>query len=139
MTAEQILLLVLFLLLPLVNVFLQWLRRQRAVAEGRNEDVKRRLSEQEQIRQAQSFRQPRKTDIATRSRGLQEPTIPVRPRRPLLGRVRGLQDARRGIVLLTILGPCRALEPPGEPARAPLPPNSVLASEPPHSKENIRK
>jgi hypothetical protein len=114
MTVEQILLLVVFLLLPPLNVFLRWLKRQHAAAE-RNERLQReRLREREQIPHPRSVRPPpkTKTDSIARPQRSQEPMAPVRPRRPLFRRVRALQDVRRGIVLLTILGPCRALEPP---------------------------
>jgi hypothetical protein len=112
MTVEQILLLVLFLLLLPLNVFLRWLKRQHAAAE-RNERLQReRLREREQIPHRRSVRPPPKTDSIARPQRSQEPMASVRPRRPLFRRVRALQDVRRGIVLLTILGPCRALEPP---------------------------
>ena len=39
-----------------------------------------------------------------------EPLVATHQRAP--GRLGSLRDIRRGIVLLTILGPCRALEPP---------------------------
>jgi hypothetical protein len=40
---------------------------------------------------------------------------PVAIRRQARAPVGSLRDVRRGIVLMTILGPCRALEPPGLP------------------------
>lgn len=43
-----------------------------------------------------------------------EPLVAPRTRAPV--RLDHLRDVRRGIVLMTILGPCRALEPP-DPAR----------------------
>ena len=48
-----------------------------------------------------------------RARG-PRPTLaaPVEPRPILRARLGTLQDVRRGIVLMTVLGPCRALEPP---------------------------
>jgi hypothetical protein len=39
-----------------------------------------------------------------------EPLVATRQRVPV--RPGGLRDIRRGIVLMTLLGPCRALEPP---------------------------
>ena len=44
---------------------------------------------------------------------------PVAIRRQARAPVGHLRDVRRGIVLMTILGPCRALEPPGLPTSIP--------------------
>jgi hypothetical protein len=41
---------------------------------------------------------------------------PAAIRRQARAPVGNLRDVRRGIVLMTILGPCHALEPPGRPA-----------------------
>ena len=40
-----------------------------------------------------------------------EPRVAIRQRMPM--RLGSRRDIRRGMVLMTILGPCRALEPPG--------------------------
>ena len=44
---------------------------------------------------------------------------PAAIRRQARAPVGNLRDVRRGIVLMTILGPCRALEPPGLPTSIP--------------------
>ena len=44
---------------------------------------------------------------------------PATIRRQTRAPVGNLRDVRRGIVLMTILGPCRALEPPGLPTSIP--------------------
>ena len=46
--------------------------------------------------------------------------FPISNRRRRRAPIGSLRDARRGIVLMTLLGPCRALEPPGPPTSIPL-------------------
>ena len=111
-TLEQIVLLIVFILLPLLNFVIQRIQRRR----------KRQTPEKEPVaqirRQAQATPAPPPTPRASRSRvhGPQAPTIstPISvshvTERSLLGTSR---DVRRGMILMTILGPCRAFDPPG--------------------------
>jgi hypothetical protein len=110
-TFEQILLLIVFILLPLFNFV-----RQRI--QGR---LKQKTSEKEPVaqirRQAQATPAPPPTPRASHSRvhGPQAPIIstPISvshvTKRSLLGTIR---DVRRGMILMAILGPCRAFDPP---------------------------
>lgn len=52
------------------------------------------------------------------------PLVPAGARRPARSRIGTLKDVRRGIVLMTVLGPCRALE--AAPLRARSPEGSIL-------------
>ena len=107
---EQILLLIAFILLPLLNFVIKRLRRpledripQAPVAQIR--------------RQAQATPAPPPTPRASHNRvhGSQAPTVSTPlstshfTKRSLLGTP---GDVRRGIVIMTVLGPCRAFDPP---------------------------
>src|ERR671919_541164 len=107
----QILLLILFILVPLINFVMRRVRK-------RLED---QIPEEEFVtqirRQAQATPAPLPTPRASRNRvrELQAPIV-LTPlarshftKRSLLGTPR---DVRRGIILMTILGPCRAFDPP---------------------------
>lgn len=110
---EQIVLLIAFILLPLLNFVMQRIKRR----------LKSQTPEKEPVaqirRQAQATPAPLPTPRASRNRvhGSQAPTISTPlsrshfTKRALLGTSR---DVRRGIILMTILGPCRAFDPPGE-------------------------
>jgi hypothetical protein len=112
-TFEQILLLIVFILLPLFNFVRQRIQRR----------LKQKTLEKEPVaqirRHAQATPAPPPTPRASRSRvhGPQAPTIstPISvshvTKKSLLGTSR---DIRRGIILMTILGPCRTFDPPGE-------------------------
>ena len=107
---EQILLLLFFIALPLVNFLLQRVRKRR--------DQRNHSTQQERfVEQAPATSSPASIPRASRSRvhGSEVRTIKTlsnnrSPKRLLLGTGR---DARRGIVILTLLGPCRAFDPPG--------------------------
>jgi hypothetical protein len=110
MTIEQLLLFVLFLLVPLLQFIGRWLQRD-AEQRRRRDDGKRRVLEP-------VSRPTRSQRGVASSRGAESPTfaesrdvtavVPRRRRQDL--RLSGPADARRGVVLMTILGPCRALE-----------------------------
>jgi hypothetical protein len=53
--------------------------------------------------------------VGPRSTSLPAVGPPIAIRQRMRSRLGGLRDVRRGIVLMTILGPCRALELPGPP------------------------
>jgi len=106
----QILLLLFFIVLPLVNFLLQRVRKRREHRSPQEKPVEPIAT------QLQTSRSPR---LARRADRGQAPTSPARPvaplahnrftKRSLLGSPR---DVRRGIVIMTLLGPCRAFDPP---------------------------
>jgi hypothetical protein len=112
MTREQLLILVVLGLVLLSNVVARVLRRWVGgeVPRAREFDV----SEMPRpARRPPSVVAPRRLPAVPDTTPL-PPTMPrgvprSRSRAPL----GGLRAVRRGIVLMTILGPCRALEPPG--------------------------
>jgi len=121
---EQILLLLLFVVVPLLNVLVRWLQRrarepQRPVpAEPRAAEPVAREKwpraplppRARMIEPALPREGPRETRPAPR------PQPVVRRARPLGGRA----AVRRAVVAMTILGPCRGLEEP--PPNLPRPP-----------------
>jgi hypothetical protein len=111
MTGEQLLILVVLGLVLLSNVVARLLRRwiSGEAARPRESDV----SEGTQAaRRPPPVTRPRRPPVAPETSPVPRaaPRVAPRPRRraPLGGR----RAVRRGIVLMTILGPCRALEPP---------------------------
>lgn len=112
-TLEQIVLLIVFILLPLFNFVMQRMKT-RPKSHTPKEEPAAPIR-----RQAPATPAPPPTPRASRSRvhGPQAPTISTAismshvTKRSLLGTSR---DIRRGIILMTILGPCRTFDPPGE-------------------------
>jgi hypothetical protein len=111
----QLLLLAVFLLVPLLNFLLTlWRRRRRAGT------TVRQLEPVTQEAPAQATR-PRAVQAVLISRPRREtPRVPIEAapgsRRLTASARLAPRDARRGIVLMAILGPCRALEPRQPPA-----------------------
>jgi len=106
----QILLLLFFIVLPLVNFLLQRVRKRRDHRSPQGKPVEQMLG------QLQASRTPRPAPRADRDRAHTSPARPAGPlahnrftKRSLLGAPR---DVRRGIVIMTLLGPCRAFDPP---------------------------
>jgi hypothetical protein len=122
----QLLLLAVFLLVPLLNFLLTRWRRRRA------SPAVRQLEPRAQATPAQATRS-RAVQPAQIGRPRREtPGIPIESapgsRRLTASARLGPRDARRGVVLMAILGPCRALEPPPPPVpetRGPVAPPSV--------------
>ena len=105
----QILLLLFFIALPLLNFLLQRVRKRRHQLIPQEKPV------EQMFYQAQTTL-PRATPRAAGDRMHGSPARPVTPlandqitKRSLLGTTR---DARRAIVIMTLLGPCRAFDPP---------------------------
>ena len=105
----QILLLLFFIALPLLNFLLQRARKRR------HHPVPQEKPVEQMFYQAQTTL-PRATPRAAGDRMHGSPARTVIPpasnrltKRSLLGTTR---DARRGIVIITLLGPCRAFDPP---------------------------
>jgi len=110
----QILLLIIFIVVPLIKFVMQRVRRPLEDQIPQEESVT-------QIRrQAQATPAPPPTPPASRNRAreLQAPIVLTPLARShftkssLLGTPR---DVRRGIILMTLLGPCRAFDPPDQP------------------------
>jgi hypothetical protein len=105
----QILLLLFFIALPLLNFLLQRARKRR------HHPVPQEKPVEQMFYQAQTTL-PRATPRAAGDRMHGSPARAVAPpannpltKRSLLGTTR---DVRRGIVIMTLLGPCRAFDPP---------------------------
>jgi hypothetical protein len=108
----QILLLIVFILLPLGNFVMQRVRRRLEDKIPAEESVT------QTHRQAEAIATPPPTPRASRNRVHGSPAPTVSPplstshfaKRWLVG-AKG--DVQRGIIIMTILGPCRAFDPPG--------------------------
>jgi hypothetical protein len=116
-TLEQVLVLAVFLLVVLVDMAARYLRSRRAAAVP--------VPEPEPVTFPPVARPPAAARLAApvpaRRRRPEAGVQPMPDPRPTAFRRRpalpgGLAEARRGIVLMTVLGPCRALEPPEPPA-----------------------
>jgi hypothetical protein len=113
LTPEQLLLLAIFLLVPLLNLTARWLRRRlarHAPPSREAEAVAEQAGAPPPPRSRRGTAGPGPPPEQPRRRPPPAPPAPGPRRRPgALGGPRGL---RRAIVMMTILGPCRALEPP---------------------------
>jgi len=106
---EQVLLLLLFIVPLLINFLLQRVRKRRDHRIPQEKPVEQRL------RQEQTTPTPRLTPRAAGDRVHGSPARTV----PLLANDRvtknsplgTARDVRRGIVIMTLLGPCRAFDP----------------------------
>ena len=126
----QLLLVAVFLLLPLVNFLLTlWRRRRRESTRAGFEPVAPETPTQETPPRAiQAARAGVSGDRPRR----ETPRVPAEvlpaPRASRSSARLGPRDARRGVVLMAILGPCRALEPqlpPVPEARGPAAPSPL--------------
>ncbi len=126
----QLLLLAVFLLVSLLNFLLTlWRRRSDGARAGQFEPVAPQTPAQETRPRAI---QTARTGVSGDRPRRETPRVPTEvppgaPRLKVAARL-GPRDARRGVVLMTILGPCRALEPQPPPvpeARGPVAPPSV--------------
>jgi len=108
MTREQLFILVVLVFVLLINFAVRMLKRRVS-----GEAPRTRESEVSEIprpaRRPPPVVAPRRFPAAPGADPLSLAVLRVAPRPPL----GGLRVVRRGIVLMTILGPCRALEPPG--------------------------
>ena len=120
---EQILLLLVFILVPLVNLLVRWLQR-RAREWQRPVPVEPRAAEPAARGKGPPAAIPPRVRViepalpgeGTRKAPPAPPPQPVMHRGGPLG---GWAAVRRAVVAMTILGPCRGLEepPPNPPAR----------------------
>jgi uncharacterized membrane protein len=109
---EEILVLLVFVLYPLLQFIVERIRRGAAVPPAEDESA-------EPLAQGTGttlMSEPAEAPAGERASAAQTPAVPSPrsrrhdARRGILG---GRQALRRAIVLKTILGPCRADEPPG--------------------------
>src|SRR5688572_27920697 len=111
---EQILLLLVFLLVPLLNLLVRWLQR-RAREQQRRVPAEPPMAEPAPPEGWPSRRMPRVIEPPLSQEAPRQETrrktpraaAPVRDRAAPLG---GPAAVRRAIVAMTILGPCRELE-----------------------------
>ena len=112
MTRAQLLILVMAALVMLINLITRVLRRRRA-----REAPRRIAPETPQVpprgpRPPPLVVEPRRAREGPHGAPLPRAVPPSAARRRERSPVGCLREVRRGIVLMTILGPCRALEPP---------------------------
>jgi hypothetical protein len=105
----QILLLTLFILVPLIKFVTQRVRRRL------EDQIPGERSVTEMSRQVQAIPAPLKTPRASRDslREAQEPTVATPPSRRRLAQrafLKDRRDVRRGIIIMTLLGPCRTFD-----------------------------
>ena len=113
MSFEQILLLLAFILLPLLNLLFQRIKRRVESETPAEEPVTRVPRPPRAVPARPSSSRP----AGDRGRRLESPALAVPPRRLRFNKrslFRTPRDLRRGIILMTLLGPCRALDPPDE-------------------------
>jgi len=120
---EQLLLLLVFVLVPLINLLVRWLRRRAreqqhpAPAESRAAEP---VAREERSPVPVPPRVPVIEPVLPREGPRKAP--PASPPRPVLrpaGSLGGRLAVRRAVVAMTILGPCRALEEPPPMTAAP--------------------
>jgi hypothetical protein len=106
----QILLLIVFILVPLINFLMHRARRRLETQTPKDEALT------QMRRQTQTTPAPAPTPRAARNplREVQEPTVtaPLSRRRfSQRALLENRRDVRRGIIIMTILGPCRTFDP----------------------------
>jgi hypothetical protein len=128
---EQLFILAVLLVAGLVNLVLDWVRARgrRAPPQDRAQDV---AVEEEELDLSEVFWPERTAEVPPELEPARVPVPPPRPRpmppvvapmSPPRSPERSVQhrrlhrridprEARRGVVLMTILGPCRGMEPP---------------------------
>lgn len=109
---SQLVLLIVFLVLPLGNFVLQQLRRR---LEDTTPAEEKPQAEAPGQAQAASAHQPARHASGKRVHELQARMVSTPPSRSYsakLSLLRTPHDARLGIILMTVLGPCRALDSP---------------------------
>lgn len=109
---EQILFLVVFIALPLLNLLFQRIKRHFEAKLPEDESWPDMAPEAQEI--PQPLREPRMFR-RDRLHEIQAPRVSTSlPRRNLATKLTlgSRQEIRRGIVLMAVLGPCRAFDPP---------------------------
>ncbi len=119
---EQIILLLVFILVPLLNLLVRWIQR-RARERRRPVPVEPRAAEAAAGGKGPPALPPRVRVIEPALPGegtrMAPPAPPPQPVMRRVGPLGGRAAVRRAVVAMTILGPCRGLEepPPNTPAR----------------------
>ena len=113
---EQLLLLLVFVLVPLINLLVRWLRR-RAGEQQRPVPAEPRAAEPVAREERPPVPVPPRVRViepALPREGPREapPAPPLRPVIRRAGPLGGRLAVRRAVVAMTILGPCRGLEEP---------------------------
>ena len=105
----QLLILIAFILFPLINLLLRRMQRRVETQTPRDE-----LPRRETPRQRTTSTAPEIIILPTER--VRAPDLPESPPPPRIGRsgkrslFRNRRDLRRAIILMTVLGPCRAAE-----------------------------
>jgi hypothetical protein len=120
---EQIVLLLVFILVPLFNLLVRWLQR-RAREQQRPVPVEPRAAEPKAREERLPARMPPRVRVIEPARPREGPReTPPAPRpQPVIrraGPLGGRAAVRKAVVAMTILGPCRGMEerPPSTPGR----------------------
>ena len=123
---EQIILLLVFILVPLLNLLVRWLKR-RAREQPRPVPTEPRAAEPVARKEWLPAPMPPRVGMiepALSRKGPRQvpPAPPLQPVIRRAGPLGGRAAVRRAVVAMTILGPCRGLEerPPAAPVRPPL-------------------
>ena len=110
---EQIILLLIFILVPLINFIMHRVRRRPEDNMSKEQSVES-IPRRTQARPTTGV--PKLAEFRTRAAASQAPTISSAPlatsRSPNRALLRTPRDLRRAIIIMTILGPCRAYDPP---------------------------
>ena len=140
---EQLFILAVLLVAGLVNLVLDWLRARGRTAQPQHPEQNVAI-EEEELDLSEVFWPERTAEMPAEREPARVPVPPPRPLPPVVApaspprapvkpprapsrptqrrRLRHRMDpheARRGVVLMTILGPCRGMEPPaGDPSRS---------------------
>jgi len=112
---EQILLLVAFVVLPLLNVLFQRVKRHFETNPPQGESWPDIAPEAPEVQEIPQLLWEPRMSRRDRLHEIQAPAVSTSlPRRNLAKKLTlgSRQDIRRGIVLTAVLGPCRAFDPP---------------------------
>jgi hypothetical protein len=113
MTRDQLFILVMLAFVLLINLVVRLLRRRREREAPRGIEPETPRSPPGARRLPFPVVEPQRARAGPQGAPLPLAVPPYAAARRARSSVRSLQEVRRGIVLMTILGPCRALEPPG--------------------------
>jgi hypothetical protein len=113
MTREQLLILVVVASILLINFAARMLRRRRESAMLRESEPEAPQIPPRAHRLPPPVVQPRRAGEGAHGAPLPLAVPPSAARQRVRSSLGSLRQVRRGIVLMTVLGPCRALEPPG--------------------------
>jgi hypothetical protein len=113
MTGEQLFILMMFGLVLLINLIARLLRRWIGREAPREVEPERIPIPPDRRRQPSPAVPQRRAPTRELRATLPSALTASAPRRRRHWPLRSRREVRRAIVLMTILGPCRALEPPG--------------------------